>query len=89
MIKDQKTDEGTENPLYNNILYHQINQRRTMPDHDPLELEKIHAIISNLNAETAKFVAEGEKYRKESRWLPVIWATAFVAAVQILVKFLH
>jgi hypothetical protein len=54
-----------------------------------LELENIHALTVKLQAETAKLNAEAVKLQKESKWFPVIWATAFVAAVLALAKFIH
>jgi hypothetical protein len=60
-----------------------------MDERASLEIEQIRATISNLNAETAKFVAEGERYRKEAKYFPIIWAVAFVAAVWTVGKFLH
>jgi hypothetical protein len=56
---------------------------------DELELEQMRATTANLMAETAKFIAEGEKYRRESKWLPIAYATAFVGAVLALAKLWH
>jgi hypothetical protein len=58
-----------------------------MDERETLEVEQIRATIANLNAETAKFVAEGEKYRKEAKYFPIIWAVAFVVAVWTVGKF--
>jgi cell division protein FtsB len=54
-----------------------------------IEHEQIQANIGKLMAETMKLNAEAAKLQKESRWFPVIWATAFVAAVLALAKFMH
>jgi len=56
---------------------------------ESIESDQIRANIAKLEAETMKLNAEGAKLQKETRWFPVIWATAFVAAVLALSKYLH
>jgi len=46
-----------------------------------IDPRKVEAQIANLMAETAKFVAESEKYRREAGWLPVISSAAFIGSV--------
>lgn len=58
-------------------------------DIQQLEHDQIQGNIGKLMAETMKLNAEGDKLRKEAKWLPVIWATGFVAAVLAVAKFLH
>lgn len=60
-----------------------------------IDLEKIHAEIgkliaetTKLNAETAKLNAEAVNLNRESRWYPVVWATAFAGAVLGLAKYI-
>jgi len=54
-----------------------------------LNIVQIEAEIAKLIAETGKLNAEADRYRREARWLPVVWATAFVGAVLGLSKLLH
>ncbi|AGR69219.1 hypothetical protein [Burkholderia pseudomallei] len=53
------------------------------------EASKLTAEAAKLNAETMKLNAEAFKLQRESRWYPVIWATAFVGAVIGVARFLH
>ncbi|AJY13948.1 MULTISPECIES: hypothetical protein [Burkholderia cepacia complex] len=54
-----------------------------------LDTIKTEAEIGKLMAETMKLNAEAAKMIRETRWYPVIWATAFAGAVIGLAKFLH
>lgn len=55
---------------------------------ESLDVLKIEAEITKLIAESVKLNAEAAKMQRETRWYPVIWATAFVGAVLAVGKFL-
>lgn len=54
----------------------------------PLDVLRIEAEIAKLIAESMKLNAEAAKMQRETRWYPVIWATAFVGAVLAVSKLL-
>ncbi|MCP3017428.1 hypothetical protein [Cupriavidus basilensis] len=54
---------------------------------DALDVTKIQAEIGKLMAETVKLNAEADKLQRETRWYPVIWATAWLGAVLAVGKF--
>ncbi|WP_246326942.1 hypothetical protein [Burkholderia guangdongensis] len=53
------------------------------------EATKLAFETLKLHAESVKLHEEGIKLRRESRWLPVIWATAFVGAVTGVARMLN
>ncbi|WP_414444625.1 hypothetical protein [Burkholderia sp. 22PA0106] len=50
---------------------------------------KIEAEIGKLMAETVKLNAEAAKMTRETRWYPIIWATAFAGTALALARILH
>lgn len=55
-----------------------------------MDTQQIEATISKLNAETAKLIAEGAKIQRENRWMPAVYAIAFISAVAAFSKlFVH
>jgi hypothetical protein len=71
-----------------------MNERRISGIHHDrrrtLDTQQIEATISKLNAETAKLIAEGAKIQRENRWMPAVYAIAFISAVAAFSKlFVH
>ncbi|XOC98647.1 hypothetical protein AB4850_19390 [Burkholderia sp. 22PA0106] len=54
-----------------------------------LDTIKIEAEIGKLMAETVKLNAEAAKMTRETRWYPIIWATAFAGTALALARILH
>lgn len=56
---------------------------------DAFDVTKVQAEISKLIAEAGKLNAENAKLQRETRWYPIIWATAWLGAVLAVGKFFY
>lgn len=51
-----------------------------------MDLKLVEAELAKMLAETAKINAEGEKLRREARWMPWVASSVFLGAVLALAK---